>query len=63
MGSTTSVSIDRERLHDAAAIAGVDRAGLAVMAFGIALARYGKAWATRIATRLPPSVQRVLPPT
>ncbi len=37
--------------------------GLAVMGFGIALARYGKAWAASLATRLPPAVQRLVPPT
>jgi hypothetical protein len=36
--------------------------GLAVMAFGIALARYGKAWAASLAERLPPGVQRLVPP-
>lgn len=36
--------------------------GLAVMGFGIALARYGKGWAASIAGRLPPSVQRLVPP-
>ena len=37
--------------------------GLAIMAFGIALARYGKAWAAGINARLPASVQRLAPPT
>ena len=36
--------------------------GLAIMAFGIALARYGKEWAATIASRLPTSVQRLVPP-
>ena len=41
------------------AVAGL---GLAVMAFGIALARYGKAWAASLAERLPPGVRRLAPP-
>ncbi len=36
--------------------------GLAIMAFGIVLARYGKAWAESLASRLPPYVRRLVPP-
>jgi MYXO-CTERM domain-containing protein len=36
--------------------------GLAIMAFGIVLATHGKAWTASIAGRLPPSVQRLVPP-
>ena len=48
---TRTVSIDRARLHEAAATAGIDRE------------RADAVWAASLAERLPPRVQRLVPPT